>query len=130
MTAAPEIIGRRAGGEAVYRITLESAAGFRVEMITLGATITAVCHFDRSGHRGNVVLAYPFLEDYLSNPAYVGSTVGRIAGRIRNGCIDLSSRQVFLDRSLHPHALHSGPGGLHMINWHIGKVGLTFAKLH
>ena len=31
------------------------------------------------------LLGYPRNEDYLSDPYYLGSTVGRYAGRIRDG---------------------------------------------
>lgn len=130
MAVGSEVIGKIAGGDKVYRITLESTSGFRVQVITIGATISAISPLDRSGNRNNIVLAYPILEDYLVNPAYIGSTVGRIAGRIRNGCFNLLGSQVFLDSTHHPHALHSGPGGLHMINWDIGKVSPTSAELY
>lgn len=130
MAVRSEVIGRRAGGDQVYRITLESISGFRVQVITIGATISAICPLDLSGKRENIVLAYPTLEDYLINPAYIGSTVGRIAGRIRNGCFNLSGSQILLDSSRHPHALHSGPGGLHSINWDIAKVSPTSAELY
>jgi len=130
MAVESEVIGKGAGGDQIYRITLESTSGFKVQVITIGATISAICPLDRYGKRDNIVLAYPILEDYLANPAYIGSTVGRIAGRIRNGCFILSGRQIFLDSSCHPHALHSGPSGLHMVNWGIAKVSPISAELY
>lgn len=51
-----------------------------LKVLNIGATIT---EYSIDGH--NVCLAYENVEDYRMNELYMGSVVGRTAGRIKNG---------------------------------------------
>nr|WP_261387698.1 hypothetical protein [Chitinophaga pinensis] len=70
-----------AGGEPLEQIILENAA-IRVELINLGATITAIYAPDRDGLRKNIVAGFSHPDAYWQNLAYFGATVGRYANRI------------------------------------------------
>lgn len=106
-------------GEVVKRLSLQSPTGFKVEVITLGASLTEIWAKDQQGQRENVCLRYNRYEDYLQNPFYLGCTVGRTAGRIREGSLSLEGTALQLDTSRHPHALHGGPQGLSHVNWQV-----------
>jgi aldose 1-epimerase len=119
METTPHLFGQLPSGEKVYELTIQNPQGFRVGILTFGGAITAIYAKNAKGHRENVVLCYETLEDYLVNPPYLGVTVGRTAGRIKNGQFDLDGKGIQLENSINPSALHGGIHGLHRVNWSI-----------
>ncbi len=99
-------------------IRLETAAGLQLDLVGRGAAIQAIRVPTRIGLI-NVALGYANADDYRSNPYYLGATIGRYAGRIRNGSCMLGEQrlQLAMDPDLGPHCLHGGPGGLHSRLW-------------
>ena len=67
----------------------------------------------------NIVLGYADPEAHLEDSYYLGSVVGRYAGRIRDGSFQLDGRAVNLEtqREEGGHCLHGGPGGFHARTW-------------
>ena len=107
---------------------LETPEGFKVQILSLGAIITQIMAKDRNQHRKNVVLRYDNLNDYASNPFFLGCVVGPVAGRTKDGIIEIPPHQdhqtdekniLTLDTSIHPNALHSGEAGLHLVHWNL-----------
>lgn len=82
---------------------------------------------DRDGNMDSVILKYGSPEQYLENPVYLGSVVGRIAGRIRNAEID----GVALTPSEAPHHIHGGDDGITFRHWDMDVEGqvITFTYL-
>lgn len=82
---------------------------------------------DRDGNMDSVILKYGSPEQYLENPVYLGSVVGRIAGRIRNAEID----GVALTPSEAPHHIHGGDDGITFRHWDMDADGqaITFTYL-
>ncbi len=82
---------------------------------------------DRDGNMDSVILKYGSPEQYLENPVYLGSVVGRIAGRIRNAEID----GVALTPSEAPHHIHGGDDGITFRHWDMDAEGqaITFTYL-
>ena len=62
--------------------------------------------------------AFLLLMVYLAQTAYVGATVGRTAGRIRNAAFLLEGRDVSLTANERPHHLHGGVRGFDKQLWH------------
>ena len=58
------------------------AQDLEVELTPFGATLTAIRFPDRNGNSGNLVLSYTSIDKYHRDPFYLGSVVGRFAGRI------------------------------------------------
>lgn len=116
------LFGKLPNGEPVYEVTLKNDRGFIVRVLTLGGAVTAIEAEDKFGKRDNVVLCYDTVEDYTTNPAYLGVTVGRIAGRMELGVFEMDGQRIQLDTSLHPHALHGGQFGIHWANWRLVEV--------
>ena len=119
MKNIPYVFGRLPSKEKVYELTIQNPHGFRVGILTFGGAISSIYAKDAKGHRENVVLAYESLEDYLINPSYLGVTVGRTAGRIKNGQFEIEGKVVQLENRANPSALHSGIHGLNRVNWTI-----------
>lgn len=93
-------------GRSVERYRLE-AVPFALEVMTLGATVTALEVPDRSGRIDNVVLAHDRIADYAAGGSdYFGATVGRVANRIAGGWFEL-------DGHIHQLACNDGRNHLH-----------------
>ena len=105
-------------GAPLYLITLENAT-VTVELINLGATITAIYTPDKTGAQKNIVAGFSNPMDYLHNPAYFGSTVGRYANRIAGGRIIVEGREYHLPINNDGNHLHGGFEGFHAKPWQV-----------
>ena len=80
----------------------------KVELIDYGATIKQIQSKDHNNQFQDVLLEYKNEADYLSNALYLNTTIGPIAGRVRNGEIKTSTKHYQLDKNENnKHALHS-----------------------
>ena len=100
-----------------YQITAKSnpdSAGLTVNVLPQGASISGITvHLaDRST---DVVLGYSSTKDYSSDPFYMGSTVGPVANRLRDGKFSIASESFAIDVNELDRAnlLHGGAKGLH-----------------
>ena len=107
--------------------TIENKNGMRLSAISYGCAMTDLTAPDRDGNMDSVILKYDSPEQYLENPVYLGSVVGRIAGRIRNAEID----GVALTPSEAPHHIHGGDDGITSRHWDMDVEGqsITFTYL-
>ncbi|WP_353048507.1 aldose epimerase family protein [Exiguobacterium sp. s146] len=107
--------------------TIENKNGMRLSAISYGCAMTELTAPDRDGNMDSVILKYGSPEQYLENPVYLGSVVGRIAGRIRNAEID----GVALTPSEAPHHIHGGDDGITFRHWDMDAEGqaITFTYL-
>ena len=65
--------------------TLSNSHGMEVQILNYGGIIRAIKVPDKTGKQVDVTLGYNSLEDYRKCTSYIGSTVGRTAGRIGGG---------------------------------------------
>jgi aldose 1-epimerase len=112
-----EIFGSLPDGRAVERHRLEGAGGIAVDILTLGGIVQRVFAPDRHGEVADVALGFDNLAAYLANPAYLGALIGRCAGRIGNGRIDIDGVTYLLSRNSGRETLHGGDGGFHKALW-------------
>ena len=77
-----EIFGTLAKGETVEAVTLTNAIGMSVKIIGYGASIQSVCVPDAQGRFADVTTGYATLDEYVTQPQFHGSTIGRVANRI------------------------------------------------
>jgi aldose 1-epimerase len=101
------------GGQEAQRILLESPTGERCEVSNLGASLLRF--WARDGH--NLVLGYETLDEYVSDPHYIGMTVGRVANRIAEAKFELGGRHFRLGANDGAHHLHGGPEGFSTRLW-------------
>jgi aldose 1-epimerase len=112
--------------------------GFSVTLTNYGATLTGIWTPDRYHHTANVVLHYPTLAEYLTDPFYMGSTVGRFANRIADGRFRIDGRTYELsinEVALNNH-IHGGVAGLSRQVWDVlpteadSAIGLAIVSPH
>lgn len=99
----------------------------QVDLIALGARITALRVPLRDGTRRNVVLGLGTREDYLACDDFLGATVGRFANRIAGGAFVLDGVCHALPVNDRGNTLHGGPGGFDRRDWTLAEHGLRHA---
>lgn len=81
------------------------------EIITFGATVTALRVPDQNGEPVDVVLGYRNVAGYERNEGFVGALVGRYANRIADASCLIDGERVALEPSEGPKSLHGGVKG-------------------
>jgi aldose 1-epimerase len=119
-TRAP--FGKLADGTAIETVTLKSAKGVSVRVMTYGATIQSLMVPDRNGHAGDVALGYDTAQEYAAQPQFFGASVGRYANRIAGGKFTLDGKTYTLATNDGPNHLHGGKKGFDKRVWKIESV--------
>jgi aldose 1-epimerase len=119
------LFGHLPDGRAVEAVTLVSAQGMSATVLAYGATLQSVMVPDRDGVLADVTLGHATLQEYLDQPQYFGSSVGRVANRIALGRFSLDGQDYQVPCNNGPNALHGGPGGFDKALWTILEVADT-----
>ena len=89
--------------DGVNFITLTNKVGLSVSFSDIGAGIYAIVY------QGRLMTVTPqSVADYAHNGNYYGLTVGRMAGRVENGLIQIGEKTYKMDQNEGPTCLHSG----------------------
>jgi aldose 1-epimerase len=105
----------------IEQINLSNEHGFSAEVLNYGAIIKSL-KVPVGEHSQNVVLGYENISDYLSDPYYLGATIGRYANRIANAAIVIDGKAVALPANEGANLLHGGEQGFHCQYWTIEQV--------
>lgn len=89
----------------------------RALLTDLGARLLELHVPDRAGETADVVLGRPTFGDTLTDPAYMGATVGRYAGRLRSGRFQLDQVGYQLATNEGTNHLHGGHWGFDKHVW-------------
>jgi len=82
-------------------------------LLDIGATVHSLKTKDKNGKLENIVLQYQDVGEYILNQPYFGSTVGRVAGRIKNSTISIDDSNYTFDANYqNKHTLHGGLNNL------------------
>jgi len=84
-----------------------------------GCTLVSIETPDRYGNKANVVTGFKDLNRYLGDHPYMGSTVGRFAGRIANGKFILDGKEYALPINAGGNHLHGGINAFHRKFWEL-----------
>lgn len=99
-------------GKQAMLYTMENNNGMCVDISNFGGIIYRLIVPDSHGQPGDVVLGHPAFSDYLRNPGYFGTLVGRNANRIAGAVVEISGKRYELERNDGPNNLHSGTDSL------------------
>jgi len=126
----PDIFGA-VSGEPIERYTLQhSESSLRVQVITLGATITSVLAPDASGNLGEVSLGFDDAAPYSDGTSpYFGCVAGRVANRIAKGSFSIDGKTYSLATNNGPNHLHGGKVGYDKRNWSVTAATATSITL-
>ena len=97
-------------GASLIRLTNEK--GVSIAFTNLGARIVS---FQVDGKE--IVLGFDSAKEYLTKDPYPGATIGRTAGRIKDGIIELSGQKIQLNQNDFPQNIHGGATSFHTKLW-------------
>jgi len=103
--------GTLPGGESVSVYTLTNGK-LEAGILDYGGTLISLCMPGRDGKIDDVVLAHGGMEQYVTNPGYLGALVGRNSNRISGASFELNGQRIELENNNNGNNLHSGAGGL------------------
>ena len=114
--------------EKIKVFTLENKF-LKVELLNLGAIIKKIELKNKNGDMKNIVLGYEDVEKYRENPAYFGAVIGRTAGRIKNGDLNLTNGIYKLNVNNDGNTLHGGENSISHRFWNVETIenGLCFS---
>tara|TARA_R110002049_G_scaffold25557_3_gene89633 strand:+ start:23982 stop:24983 length:1002 start_codon:yes stop_codon:yes gene_type:complete len=97
---------------------LENACGDRATLLNFGARLASIELQLDDGVR-NVILGYEDRARYLTDPYFMGATVGRTCNRIAGARFEIGGVDYSLDANEGDNHLHGGAGGFHQRYWSI-----------
>ncbi len=104
-------------GRPVGAFRLTNVGGITVRILELGGIIQSVRTPDRDGCLGEIVLGYGDVAGYLNDTAYTGAQIGRFAGRIDRGEIEIDGVTYPLSVNSGRTTLHGGAVGFDRAIW-------------
>lgn len=116
------MFGHLPDGAPVEAITLVNRKGMSATILSYGATLQSLIVPDREGRMADVTLGHATLAEYLGQPQYFGSSVGRVANRIAGGRFVLDGEAYAVPCNNGPNALHGGPEGFDKALWEVAEV--------
>ncbi|MDR0299357.1 MAG: galactose-1-epimerase [Streptococcaceae bacterium] len=93
-------------------ITFTSKNDISISFTNLGARIV-----DWSVNGKSIVLGFDSAQEYIEKDSYPGASIGRTAGRIKNGLIELNGKNIQLNQNEFPQTLHGGEDGFDLKLW-------------
>ena len=117
-----KLFGVTPDNKEVLHHTLSNKNGMECSVINYGATITSLKIPSAEGKKTDVVLGFETLEDYINSfnlpsAPYLGTVVGRYAGRINNASFALNGEKIQLTQNHHSHQIHGGLEGFSQKLW-------------
>lgn len=119
-------------GTEVLRYTFENEAGYRLVLMTYGATILEYWTPDRTGTFGNITIGFDKFEDYIQNAPKWGAAIGPVGGRIAKGQFTLNGKNYQLEANQNGNHLHGGRTGFDGVLFQVASVdnhGITFYEI-
>lgn len=116
MSIKQNVFGKTKNNETVYLYELYNSY-IKIEILSYGGIIRKLETPDKNGIFETIVLGYETLKEYEDNPAYLGCITGRIAGRTKNGILNINGTIYELEKNNGSNNLHGGINSLNKKNW-------------
>ena len=104
--------GTTKAGRKASKYFLQNKNGTLAVLTDFGVTLLALHYAGR-----DVVLGYDNIRDYEEQVEYLGATVGRFAGTVPQGLLQLEGKTYRLDRNIDGHCIHGGAAGFSSQVW-------------
>ncbi|MDR6845267.1 aldose epimerase family protein [Flavobacterium granuli] len=122
-----KLFGITPEGKVVNSYELTNKRGATLKVINYGATVTSLKIPLKKGGTIDVVLGFDTLDDYiksfdLESAPYLGTTVGRYAGRIGKATFNINGQSIHLDKNNNENSLHGGNDNFSKKVWEVKEV--------
>ncbi len=104
-------------GQDVFLYHLTAASGMKLSVSNYGGIIQSLFTPDKTGQYDDIVLGYDTLDEYINDPFYIGSIIGRYANRIDGGKITIDGIDYQLSVLPEGYHLHGGNKGFNKAVW-------------
>lgn len=111
-----------ANGKDILSYTITNKNGFSVEILNLGGIIIKIMAADKYGEFKNIVVGYKDLNNYFENRSYFGALIGRTAGRIHKGYVNIGDKEYKFSINSDINQCHGGFEGFHTKVWDIDTI--------
>lgn len=101
-------------GKEIIEYTLRNNNNMEVKILSLGGIIREIIYKGK-----NRVLGFDNIQSYVNSSTYMGAIVGRVAGRISKGKIEINKTIYELDKNEGTTCLHGGNQGFSMKIWEL-----------
>lgn len=123
-SSTKDLFGVMPDGQEIYAYGISNTNGMSVKVITYGATVSELKVPLKNGEIVDVVLGFDTLEAYLESfhlpsAPYLGTTVGRYAGRIHHSTFVLNGEEIHLNPNNNGNSLHGGITGFSQKVWEV-----------
>ncbi len=89
-------------------ITVRNNVNFEICFTDYGAKIFYIAYPDKSGTMGKVTTCCKDMYEFLTTGANYGNSVGRVAGRIKDGVAVIAGKEYHFEKNEGKNSLHSG----------------------
>lgn len=113
----PRVFGILSDGREVTEYTLANTAGMVVKILDYGGIIRAMVVPDKRGQLDDIVLGFDNLQQYEGVHPYFGAIIGRVAGRLSGGHLQIDGVDHQLPVNDPPNHLHGGATGFDHRLW-------------
>lgn len=116
------LFGTMPDGREVFLYTIDNGKGLTVKATNYGGIITSIITPDKEGRRGDVVLGFDSLEQYLGRHPHVGPLIGRYSGYIAGGQFSLDGVRHQLAKNSGENHLHGGLQAFDKVLWSAAEI--------
>ena len=116
-------------GKDIVAYTFENDLGYRLKVMTYGATVLEYVTPDKNHEFANIVVGFDHFDAYVGNSPKYGASVGPVAGRIAKAQFELNGETYQLEVNNAENCNHSGSTGWDSAIFQVEEVtneGVTF----
>ena len=116
-------------GKDMVAYTFENDLGYRLKVMTCGATVLEYVTPDKNLEFANIVVGFDHFDAYVGNSPKYGASVGPVAGRIAKAQFELNGETYQLEVNNAENCNHSGSTGWDSAIFQVEEVtneGVTF----
>ena len=116
-------------GKDMVAYTFENDLGYRLKVMTYGATVLEYVTPDKNLEFANIVVGFDYFDAYVGNSPKYGARVGPVAGRIAKAQFELNGETYQLEVNNAENCNHSGSTGWDSAIFQVEEVtneGVTF----
>ncbi len=111
MEISKKDFGKTSNGEQTYLYTITNKNNMQIMLTNFGATMVSIITPEIGGKRRDVLLGFDNVRGYEDTTLYLGATIGRYAGQIRDGKFEINGEEFNLHINDHGNTLHGGKDG-------------------